>query len=398
MNSVESVHRRHCMVVHAYYPLREPRVEREARALVSQGYQVDVICLRAEGEPPLANEDGVRVYRLPIKRHRGSGQAVQLLEYLAFFMLALTKLAALHRQRRYAVVQIHNLPDFLVFAGLVPKLTGARLILDIHDVMPEFYASRFGSDMTSWPVRLVRWQERLACRFADHVITVTDLWREALIGRGLPAQKVSVVMNVANDRFFRHAAPAPPDTTRFKLLYHGTITHRYGVDLLLHALDRVRREVPHVQLTIHGVGEYRTTLLHLADQLQLGNCVQFSDHFVPTPELPQFIRQADLGIVPYRRDIFTDGILPTKLMEYVAVGVPVIAARTPVIADYFDDTMVQFFTPGDAEDLARCILALHADRQQLASFAHNADTFNQRYNWSAVSAGYIALVDRLQTR
>jgi glycosyltransferase involved in cell wall biosynthesis len=110
------------------------------------------------------------------------------------------------------------------------------------------------------------------------------------------------------------------------------------------------------------------------------------------------IKKADVGLVPYRRDLFTDGILPTKLMEYVALGVPVIAARTPVIETYFDETMVQFFTPGEPEDLARCILALHADRQRLTALAQNADRFNQRYNWKAVSAAYVALVERLNSR
>src|SRR5688572_23510237 len=110
--------RRHCMVVHNYYPQREPRVEREAQALVDHGYKVDVICLRAENEPAFAVVDRVSVYRLPVKRHKGSGAAVQMLEYLTFFAMASSKLAALHRQHRYAVVQIHNLPDFLIFAGL----------------------------------------------------------------------------------------------------------------------------------------------------------------------------------------------------------------------------------------------------------------------------------------
>lgn len=401
MNTNGTSNRRHCMVVHNYYPQREPRVEREAQALVAHGYEVDVICLREEGDPAVAVVDGVNAYRLPIKRRKGSGAAAQLLEYLSFFALASAKLAALHRQRRYSVVQIHNLPDFLVFAGLVPKLTRTQLILDIHDLMPEFYASRFHRSMHSWPVRLVRLQEYLSCRFADHVISVTDLWRAALISRGLPAEKVSVVMNVADDQIFRRPAraePPPPEAGRLRLFYHGTITRRYGIDVAIRALDIVRRQVPGVQLTIHGVGEFRDALVRLVADLNLGRHVRFTSHYIPTSELPEYIRQADIGIVPYRRDVFTDGILPTKLMEYVALGVPVVAARTPVIELYFDDTMVQFFTPEDHQDLARAILALHTDRTRLHQLAQNAERFTERYNWQAVSAEYVALVDRLHRR
>lgn len=390
--------KRHCMVVHAYYPVREPRVEREVNALIKHGYTVDVICLRQNGEPASETRDGVRIIRLPVKRHRGSGAGVQLLEYLAFFIAAFARLALLHRRQRYDVVQVHNLPDFLVFAALVPKLAGARVILDIHDVMPEFYASRFKSGMSSWPVRAVRWQEWLACHFADHVITVTELWRATLIERGMRADKVSVVMNVADDRIFQAgaAAEALPERScdHFNVLYHGTITERYGIDLAIRAIDIVRRSIPEVRLTIHGVGEYGEALVQLTAELGLQEYVHFSTEFIPTPEMPQFIRQADVGVVPYRRDVFTDGILPTKLMEYAALGVPAIAARTSAIAAYFDDTMVQFFQPGDVEDLARCITLLYHDRQRLSSFVQHADQFNQRYNWSTVSAGYVSLVQQ----
>lgn len=385
------------MVVHNYYPLREPRVEREVQALIGRGYEVDIICLQAPGEPFVDAVGGAAIYRLPVRRRRGGGPAVLLFEYLAFFMLACARLYALHRRRRYAVVQIHNLPNFLVFAALAPKLAGARLILDIHDLMPEFYASRFRRDLAGWPVRLLRWEERLSCRFADHVISVTDLWREALIDRGLPPEKVSVVMNVADDRVFQRVPPAPTraDDGRFRLIYHGTLTRRYGVDLALHAVGIARRSIPGLHLTIHGIGEYTEALVALAAELDLNEHVSFSTRPVPMSELPDLIRSADLGIVPYRRDLFTDGILPTKLMEYVALGIPAVAARTPAISAYFDESMVQFFTPGDASDLARCILALHADRSRLAALACNADRFNQNYNWATVGAAYVDLVERL---
>src|SRR5512146_1742938 len=80
--------KRHCMIVHAHYPIGEVRVEREALALLANGYEVDVICLRTNGEPATSVEDGVHVYRLPVTRHKGKGVFVQFLEYLAFFFLA----------------------------------------------------------------------------------------------------------------------------------------------------------------------------------------------------------------------------------------------------------------------------------------------------------------------
>jgi glycosyltransferase involved in cell wall biosynthesis len=389
------------MVVHAYYPLGETRVQREALALVGAGYQVDVISLRKEGEPKCDRLDGVNIYRLPVGRHKGAGPIVHLLEYLTFFLLASAKVLSLHVRQRYCVVQSHNLPDFLVFVGLVPKLMGARLILDIHDLMPEFYAASFETDMASLPVRLLTIEEQLSCRFADRVIVVTENARQSLIGRGTPSTKVSVVMNVADSRIFYRAPngrPPTPDTEQFNLIYHGTLTYRYGVDLLVRAVDQVRKRIPGVHLSILGAGELRDELEALITELDLHEHVYLSADVIEVTELPELIRQAHAGVVPNRSNLFTDGLLPTKLMEYVALGVPAIAARTPTVESYFNEAMVEFFTPGDVEDLANTICRLHADNNRREALIERSDEFNQTYSWPTVAAGYIALVDQLCTK
>ena len=403
METVESKRsRRHCMVVHAYYPIQETRVEREAMALLDCGISVDVICLRSPDESPVETVDGVRVYRLPVRRHKGRGLFAQLFEYLAFFVLSCIRLTRLHIRNHYDVVQVHNLPDFLVFSASFAKLTGARIILDLHDLMPEFYAERFQRSMDSLPVRLVRWQEWLSCRFADHIVTVTELWRQALIGRGHAADKVSVVMNVPDDRVFHRDAAlglADSDDSHFELIYHGVMEYRHGLDLALRALDLVRQSAPEVHMILHGGGAYRRQVLEpLVDELGLQDHVLFSSDYVPTPELPRLLRKADLAIVPYRNGVFTGGILPTKLMEYAALGIPSIAARTPAISTYFDETMVQFFTPDDVGGLAQCILELHRDRDHLAKLAKGINEFDEYYNWSSLKVQYADLVMGLAER
>ncbi|MFW6116106.1 MAG: glycosyltransferase family 4 protein [bacterium] len=390
----------HCMVVHAYYPLLETRVEREALALIDQGIEVDVICLRREDEEPTSIADGVRVHRLPVQRHRGSGMLMYLLEYLAFLVLAFLRLTRLHLRRHYDVVQVHNLPDFLVFAALVPKLTGAKVILDLHDLMPEFYAERFQRPMTSWPVRLICWEERMSCHFADHIITVTKLWRRSLVKRGQPKDKVTVVMNVADDRAF-HRDVAPIERKNWQglsMIYHGIMGPRHGLDLLLEAMRRLQDRIPDLHLTLHGGGEYRPVLEDMVGAWGLADHVHFSRDFVPTEQLARLVKAADLGVVPYRDGVFIGEILPTKLMEYAALGIPAIAARTPTIGEYFDDTMVEFFTPDDVDELADCILRLYRDQSRLESLGRGISTFTDRYNWSSQSSMYVRLVRQLMEK
>jgi glycosyltransferase involved in cell wall biosynthesis len=383
-----------CMVVHAYYPLGETRVEREALALRDRGLSVEVICLRKPGELAFEVIDGVRIHRLPIQRNKARGVMGQLLEYLAFFIMATWRLLWLGCRKRFDIIQVHNLPDFLVFATVVPKCLGARIILDLHDLMPEFFMERFHKSATSPAVKLVRWQEKVSCRFADHIITVTELWRQALIHRGVPPEKVTVVMNVADHRVF-HASlrrREPVGSGHLRMLYHGSITHRYGLDLALLALDEVRREIPDVTLTIHGRGEYLDELQEIARDLGLLEHVSFSSQFMPTDELASFISQADLALVPYRDGIFSGAILPTKLMEYAALHMPVITSRTAAISTYFDDSMVEYFNPGDPSGLARCILGLVRDRSRLRQLGDNIAKFNQRHNWVQQSASYVDLI------
>jgi glycosyltransferase involved in cell wall biosynthesis len=392
--------KRHCMVVHAYYPIGEPRVQREAEALIDSDYEVDVICLRQPGEPSRAVVYGVNIYRLPMHRHKGVGVFVQLLEYMAFFCMAFGKLTTLHFRQRYGAIQVHNPPDFLVFVALIPRLMGAKVILDLHDLMPEFYASRFKSGIDSLPARLICWQERLACRFAHHVITVTEPWRQTLILRGLSPDKCSVVMNTADTRLFHQAGVRTHSSQNghFQLFYHGNLTKRYGVDLVLKAIALQRQNMPGLSLTIHGRGEYLDDLQRQAQESDLGDSVFFSSEYMPMEDLPALIAKADLGVVPYRRDVFTDGILPTKLMEYAALGIPAIVARTPAITAYFDETMVEYFTPENVEELAHGIQTLYDNQTRLGELASNIQKFNQRYNWVAQKAGYVELVAGLAER
>ncbi len=394
-------HRDHCMVVHNYYPIGEPRVQREADALVDAGLQVDVICLRDRDESPVeVLENGVRVFRMPVRRDKRRGLSGQLLEYIAFFILASIQLVVLHIRCRYQVIQVHNLPDFLVFVALLPCLMGAAVILDLHDLMPEFFIGRYGADEGRLALRLVRWQERISCWFADHVITVSEHWRLALIRRGVPAHKVSVVMNVADDQVFNTQGRRvkPRTSNEFKLIYHGTIVYRYGLDLVIRAVDRVRREIPGVQLMILGRGEHVPALIQLVDELGLEKHVTIYNGLRPVEELPSIIREADVGVVAYRNDVFTDGLLPTKLMEYAALDLPCIAARTTAIKAYFSDTLVEFFEPGDVDDLAWCIRRLFSDPGRRADLAEGCHRFKQKYNWPSIKADYVAIVDQLGAR
>jgi glycosyltransferase involved in cell wall biosynthesis len=387
---------RHCMIVHAYFPTGETRVQREAEALLASGYLVDVICLRISGEPFHSRVKGTHVFRVPLSRHRDRGFVFQFAEYLLFLLAAMLLVSVMHIFRRYKSIQAHNPPDFLVFSALIPKLLGARIILDIHDLMPEFYMYRTESDdEASLGVRLVILQERLACGFADYVITVSHIWRQSLINRHVPEDKIGVVMNLADDRIF-NAGTARNDrgspSTELRLIYHGLIVERYGLDLVLLALNQLKATTPGIHFTILGTGPYLNSLQACTRELNLTDRVTFLARFRPVEELPAIIMTHDVGVVPYRNDPFTDQLVPTKLLEYAALGLPCIAARTSAIQYYFDENMVEFFAPGQVEDLQRSICRLYTDRDRLLQLSVGVSGFQRKYHWGKHSQEYVNMI------
>lgn len=378
------------MVVDNTYP--DVRVERQAKALVEHGYQVDVICVARPGQPATERSGGVTVRRLPVTRRRGASLPWQMWEYLTFLMRSAATVAARHTRHRYDSVQVHNVPDFLVFSALLPKLMGARVLLDLHDLMPEFFASRFGGGMGTFRVRAVLAQERLSGAFADHVITVSELWRQTLIERGLAPEKVSVVMNLPDEEIFRHQPPqVRPDAAELFVVYHGTLTHRYGLDILLRAVAAARASTP-LRLLLHGRGEALNELRGLSTELGLDAAVEFSTEQLPTEALPDLLRRADIGVVPYRNDIFTDGIVPTKLLEYATLGIPVIVSRSSAVQEYFSDDMVRFVEPGSVPALTDALIELANDPARRLSLAQGAGRFFETHGWRDEASRYVALV------
>ncbi|HEX5418327.1 MAG TPA: glycosyltransferase family 4 protein [Chloroflexota bacterium] len=384
-----------CMIVHSYYP-DDPRVRRETEALLGDGWKVDVICLRGKDEKATEECGGATVYRIPIRRHR-SGLSVYLMEYLSFFLAASARVTGLHLRRRYDVIQAHNMPDFLVFTGLLPKLFGARVVLDIHDLVPELYSVKFGVESSHLLGKIVRWAERRSTGFADHVITAGQPFRRRLITRQVPPEKVTVVMNSADPGLFRPVQAREVESIeceRFTLMYHGGIFHRYGLDIAIKAVNQLRDKVPGLRFQIYGDGDAVPDLRRLIRDLALEDKVQLGG-FVPIDRIPSLIAQADLGVVPYRQNPFTDLLFPTKAFEYIVMGVPVVMARTGAVADLFTEIPDLFVRPESVDDLASRILTLYRDPQRRHQLLNVSEAAYLPYSWNSQREQYLNLMHQL---
>jgi len=383
------------IVAHSAYP-SEPRNRRMAEALKEAGHDVTVICLRQPGQAAEDTVSDIHAFRLPVVHRQGVGAVASVKEYADFFWRAGAKLRDLHRSAPFQLVQVYNPPDALAFCAFPLKLHGVPLVLDLRELTPELFMSRFSLPRRSAVVYGLKVLERWACAYADAVVVLHERHRRIMLGRGVPAHKLTQVMNCPDERLFDPAtmpSRRPPDG-RYVVIYHGAIVRRYGVDLLVEAVASVRQDIPGIQLELYGGGDLLPEIEHLVMQRGLMEIVNFRGH-QPLEAMPAAIAAADVGMAPMRQDVFTDCVLPTKLLEYVTLGLPVIAARTATTTDYFDESMVLLHTPGDAADLGYKLLAAYRDPAAAQARAECARRFTFAHNWRSESAAYLHLIRQL---
>jgi len=390
----DNKHKKICMVAYTYY-LFDPRVRKEAEALAERGDMVDFICLRKKREKPFEIVNGVNLYRLPQRRYRGGSTLAYIMGYFLFFIHSFLKLNSLYFRQKYDLIHINTMPDFLVFVALIPEIFGVKMILDIHDTMPELFATKFGLLENHWIVRLVKFQEVISAKFADAVIAVHHPHKELLTKRGIPSSKITVVMNIADEKIFHLRKTDNGKKDEFVLIYHGTIVERLGLDIAIRAINIAKDKIPNIKLYIYGEGDFLEYLLKLTKELNLEKYIYFSKRFFTVDKLPKLMEKADIGIIPNRKNLCTIYMLPVKLLEYVAMGIPVISARTRTIQAYFDDSMVRFFEPSSEKSLAEAIFDLYSHPEKRKQLVDNADRFNQKHNWRQQKQIYYGLVDKL---
>ncbi|HEY7132037.1 MAG TPA: glycosyltransferase [Candidatus Limnocylindrales bacterium] len=386
------------MLSHSYYE-EDPRVRREAEALVAGGRPVDVFALRRPDDPDEGELDGVRIHRLDVQRHQGAGIATYLREYLAFLGRAGAAVTRRQRSRRYALVQVHSMPDFLAFAGLPLRVAGVPLLLDLHEAMPEFFPVRFPRASNPVASRLLRWQERLAILAATHAITVNGALRDRLIGLGVPARKVSIVPNHPSlGRFDPAAAPARPFLADgvLRLAYAGAVTPVYELDVAVDAVARLRELRPDLRthLDVYGRGDSEQPLRARVARLGLDDAITLHGR-IPLEDVPAAIAAADIGIAPTHLDSYTRFSLSTKIFEYGAMARPAIATRLPLVETTFGADAVATYIAGDADDLARVVLRLVDDPAEREARVAATSRLVAELGWEQTARDYLALVERL---
>ena len=382
------------MIAYTHYET-DARVMREAEAAVSGGFDVDFLALRRPNDPDVEMVHGVRLIRLHQFRYRGAGRVQYLLAYLQFFVRCFFKCTALFFKQRYRVIHVNNLPDLLVFCTLIPKVFGAKVLLDIHDPMPDTFTTKFKTGGRGWLYRSLVWLERFSGWYCDGIITVSDpVKNDVLIGHGIPADRIHVVANFADDELFTlRASTAVRDKVR--MVFHGTILERYGLRDLMLALAQAKRR-DKLDVTIIGEGDFSSELEEMINSIGLKETVHFDNRFYPLRQIPDIVAGFNLGLAPLQATTtITNYGLPVKMLEYISLGLPVLTIRNAAIAYYFGEDDCLFYEAGNIASLAAVLDRVVDEPELLRVYQQRAVSLRNKFGWSTQRRKYVDLLRSL---
>ncbi|MGZ4202977.1 MAG: glycosyltransferase family 4 protein [Thermoleophilaceae bacterium] len=341
------------------------RVWNEVSALRRAGWEVVVICPRGEDSEyePFEQIDGISVLRYSQPRAGGSA-----LGYLYEYGMAYWCIRRLAREladaRGFDVVQAANPPDFLLIALRFLKRQGAQLIFDHHDLSPELFLARFNNRKTLlyWILRLV---ERINFRLADIVIATNESYQRIAVGRG--GKRPEDVYVVRNGPLLAHFKPVAPQESlkrgrRYLISYMGEMAPQDGVDHALRAFAHLREERDDWHAVLAGDGDAAAGLRQLAEQLELGEQVEFSGWLLD-PELRLLLCSSDVCLVPDPKTTLSDASTLIKIAEYMALARPVVAYDLTESRITAGDAAL-YARPNEPRDLARAISELLDDPER----------------------------------
>jgi glycosyltransferase involved in cell wall biosynthesis len=354
---------------------------------------VDVISLRRERQAKFGQLNGVNVFRVQERVRDEHKKWSYLYRILKFFFRSAVLLTKKHLKSRYDLVHAHSIPDFEVFAAVVPKLTGTPVILDIHDIVPELYCNKFNSKKDSIFYKTLVWVEKASVGFSAHVIVSNEIWRNRLVSRSVSPNKCSSILNYPDEHlFYRRGCKNTHEKIVF--LYPGTLNHHQGLDIAVSAFAKIKDNEPLSEFHIYGDGPAKRDLAELVRRCSLHGRVLLKDP-VSLDEIVGIMAKADIGVVPKKNDGFGAEAFSTKTLEFMILGVPIIVARTRIDGFYFNDSIVKFFEPGNVDDLAASMLMLIRDEAMRVRLAEKGAAFAKQNSWNVKERLYLELVDRL---
>jgi glycosyltransferase involved in cell wall biosynthesis len=374
----------------------DPRVRREAAALTDAGYEVDILGMSTEKSDEKIIKSGNLTFYGIIVRQRHESIIRYILHSIHFFVRVFLKLQYLNLLKGYDLIQIHNMPEFHVFTTLIQKLSGIPIVLDLHDLTPELFECKWEKNKNPSLIAVLKYVEKISCRYADVLITVNSVCKDNLINRGIPADKINIIMNTPSQKIFKFDQNREYKniTSGAKIIYHGTVGERFGLHTAVEAMKYLNEKIPNSILLIYGQYDH-TYKIHLEEQIgkyKLESNVILNGAF-SQEIIYGIIKESDFGIVPYVDNAYMNLCLSTKMFEYNASLLPVVASRMKAPAMIFGDDSIGFTTPDRPREFADKLIELCTDPDKRKRMAVNAYNIIQTISGQIMSQRYLELIE-----
>jgi glycosyltransferase involved in cell wall biosynthesis len=340
--------------------------------------------------------DGITVVRVWTYITRNEGFAKRIFDYLSFMAAAF--LAALFV--RGVDVIVGTSPQFFTAcaAYATAKCKRRPWIFELRDIWPE--SIRAVSAMNhSWALDFLEKVEMFLYRRATAIVTVTNAFRENLVRRGIDGQKIKVVTNGADTVRFSasardHALAAQLGLQgKFVAGYIGTHGMAHALDTLIEAAQILRDEVPvsPVHLLLLGDGAERVSLQRRASGLGLDN-ILFLDS-VSKGDVVRYWSLLDVTIVHLKKSELFKTVIPSKIFEAMAMGIPILHGVEGESADIIRDTGAGWvFEPENARELTDWLLTLVNDDRLRSSVALKGPVAVKNYDRRVLAERMLAIL------
>lgn len=371
----------------------DSRVQKEAQAAVDTGYSVDIYTLK---EPNRNNFNQFNFYDSSFEQYKGRGKIQYTFAYLKFFLFALYSVTKNSFSKRYKIIHIHNMPNFLVFVAVIPKLLGAKIILDIHDLMPEIYSVKFNIKLDHIISKILYWEERVAANFANEIISTNKFHTERFKKNKIQKKRITEIINVASGVTFNSVNNKNFNTEKLSIIYPSTLSLRLGIETLIEAVAISKEKGIQISLRIFGDGEDRDNIIKIINEKELSDFIYISDGFISLDELSKELDNAHIGIIPLPYNVSNDIAMPVKTYEFFSKKVCVVASNLRLLQNYFSNEIL-FFKQSNAEDLSKKIELLYNDRKLLEAYAQKGYELYSQRKWQFYSDRYSQLLTNIDS-
>jgi len=401
------------MISESPFP-EDPRVTREAFALINAGYKVTSISRNFRRRKNIEKIGGVVTYRIPrldifkkstlrksflgILLYRLTSSAGYLIEYFYFTCIASFLSLYIAIKDGFDYVHIHNPPNTLFLIGIFYRILGKKYIFDHHDLAPELYLSKYDVKGGLF-YRLLVAEERLCLKFSNLVIATNESYKKIDLDRGgIKEDKIVIVRNGPDLSTFKLVSPNERLRAMGKsiLAYVGVMGPQDGIDYMLRALHYMVHSLGRKDFLciIIGPGDSVSDLKKLTKELKIEDFIKFTG-YIPKQDLLKYLSSADICLDPNPSSPLNDYSTWIKVMEYMALGKPVVSFDLKETRFSAQDAAI-YVKPNDEEEFARAIVKLMDNpekRKKMGTFGQKR--ISEELAWHHVSKPLIYAYERL---